>query len=61
MLFFALVALGVRGLILALAAKPIGFDRAGEPHAMRMKGHVTPVAEQDDAVVIETATGIAWA
>jgi hypothetical protein len=61
LLFFALVAFGVGGLILTLAAKPIALDCAGKPHAMRMKRHIARVAKQYDALVIETTAGVAWA
>jgi hypothetical protein len=50
LLFFALVAFGVGGLILTLAAKPIALDCAGKPHAMRMKRHIARVAKQYDAL-----------
>ena len=39
-LFSALVAFGVGGLILALAAKPIAFDWAGEAHAGRRQARI---------------------
>ena len=61
----ALVAFGVRGLILTtLAAKPIAFDRAGEPHAVRMKGRVTivgDVAKKHEPLIVATIAQDAWA
>ena len=51
-LFSALVAFGVGGLILALAAKPIAFDWAGEAHAVRVEGLVAIGAKENEPLIV---------
>jgi len=55
------VAVGDRGLILTVAAKPTVPKWAGEALAVRMNGYIASFAKQDVALVIATAANVAWA